>query len=96
MPKGLRPGPRKSIIVPPGGFAGLGDNSNAAQALFSGFVGGKASPARRKKRKTTTKKKRSRATRKKASARRAPKGRLKKGSPEAKRRMAKLRKMRKK
>lgn len=81
------PAPGK-IFVPPGGFMGFAQQSIATQALIT-----TRAPARKKrsKRKTTTKKT---AKRRRPAAKTGK--RLVKGSAEAKARMAKLRKMRKK
>lgn len=85
-----------TMRLPPGGFAAFGQESPATQALFGRYIranGGKkrrAASGTRKRRK----KKAAAAPRKR---RRTSSGgaRLKKGSPAAKRRMAQLRKMRK-
>jgi hypothetical protein len=85
----------KRPIIPPGGFAGFSQQSQATQALFSAAIG-KKTP--RKKRKTSARPATRKARKKPAvrKRRRKASGRLKKGSPEARRRMAQLRKMRKK
>lgn len=83
------------------GFVPMGVESQtlANQLVFSKFFGSRRAmtPANRKRRKTTAKKKRvtRRAAARKRPAKRPAKtgGRLKKGSPAAKRHMAKLRKM---
>lgn len=78
-------------FIPPGGFVGFGQQTPAVQALIS-----ISTPARRTKKKKTGKKTaRKRST---SSGRRTkkPKGRLVKGSAAAKRRMAQLRKMKRK
>lgn len=78
-------------FIPPGGFVGFGQQTPAVQALIS-----ISTPARRKKKKTARKKsttKRSKSTTQRAKK---PKGRLVKGSAAAKRRMAQLRKMKRK
>ena len=84
-------------IVPPGGFAGWNQQTPATQALLSRpkkkrrrKVAAKKRPTRRRSTRTTTRRKPARA-----STRRKKTGRLKKGSPEAKRRMAQLRRMQK-
>lgn len=73
-------------------------NSTAAAAAF-GRKEGKTMRPRAKKKRATTKKRPVRKTRRKTAAKKrarvAPKGRLKKGSPAAKRRMAQLRAMQK-
>jgi len=85
--------PAGKPFVPPGGFAGFAQQTAATQALL------------RKKKKTTRKKRRKVAkkprrqgvgARKPGQTRKKTGGRLVKGSPAAKRRMAALRKMRKK
>ena len=79
-------------FVPPGGFAGFAQQTPAVQAMLAKTPRKKA----RKKKKPATgarsapKKK---ATPRKSTAKKG--GRLKKGSPEAKRRMAQIRKLRK-
>ena len=88
----------KKPIVPPGGFAGFSQQTSATQALFGAAVRKKSTRKKRrkvarKKRKTVRRKKRP-ATRRKT--RRKTSGRLVKGSAAAKRRMAQLRRMRKK
>lgn len=70
-----------------------------AQGQVTGAVAAMMTPARAapaKRRKTTAKAKPAVRRRKTAAKRAAPKGRLKKGSPAAKRRMAALRRMRRK
>jgi hypothetical protein len=89
----------KPILVPPGGFAGFAQQSGATQALFSQVMGrGSTSRPTTRRKKRTTKKK---ATRRAAPKRRRTTtkkrgGRLVKGSAAAKRRMAQLRRMRRK
>ena len=83
----------RSIVVPPGGFAGFAQQTAATQALFqrAGRKGGLRSASKRR-RKTSKKK----AVRK--VARRTPKKskqRLVKGSRAAKAYMAKIRRKRK-
>jgi len=82
---------RPKIVVPPGGFAGFSQQTQAVQALFQKAMG-KTRPRKKRAAKKKT------ATRRAAPKKRATsKGkRLVKGSPEAARHMAKLRKMRKK
>jgi len=83
----------RSIVVPPGGFAGFAQQTPATQALFqrAGRIGGTRSAAKRRRRKATAKraapKRRRRTTSKKA--------RLVKGSAAAKRYMASIRRKRK-
>lgn len=84
----------RSIVIPPGGFAGFAQQTAATQALFqrAGRVGGLRS-ARKRRRKSKAKKS---ATRKVARRRKAGgKRRLVKGSAAAKRYMARIRRMRK-
>lgn len=88
------PGPKPGVIP------NMGDVSAATRVLLAQVSGGtrtRRAPTRRKK-KTTANRRKRRVTGKRRPARttrRAKKGgRLKKGSPEAKRRMAQLRKMR--
>jgi len=83
------------IVVPPGGFAGFAQQTPATQALFqrSGRVGGKRSAAKRRRKRAKTAKT---ATRKTARRRSARPARLVKGSPAAKRYMAKIRRKRRK
>lgn len=86
----------RKIIVPPGGFLGWNQQTVAVQALLSRPATRKRrSPARRK---TTRRKKaptRRRATRRTTARKKRP-AYMVKGSAAAKRRMAQLRKMRKK
>lgn len=77
------------LFVPTGGFAGFAQQTPAVQALLKKKRAAKKRPA--KKRRVT----RAPAKKRPAKKRVATKGRLKKGSPAAKRRMAQLRKMRK-
>lgn len=79
----------RGVMIPPGGFQGNAEQTIANQALLG--------RPRRPTRKRRTRKKTTRAkTRKKRTTRRAaPRGRLKKGSPAAKRRMKQLRAMQK-
>lgn len=83
----------RSMIVPPGGFAGFAQQTAATQALFqkAGRVGGKRSAAKRRKKRATAK----RAAPKRKRAVRAKKARLVKGSAAAKRYMASIRRKRK-
>lgn len=82
-----------NLIVPPGGFAGFAQQTQATQALFqrAGRLGGVRSARRRKRR--TAKKKAAAAPRRRRRTRSSPK-RLVKGSAAAKRYMARIRKMR--
>lgn len=84
------------FIIPPGGFIGWGSQTVATQALLS-------RPAKKPRRKTTRRKAttrrkkaptRRRVTRKRTTRAKKP-AYMVKGSPAAKRRMAQLRKMRK-
>lgn len=86
--------PAKKLIIPPGGFAGYGQQTQATQAMFGNAVKPKT---RRKVRRKKVAKKRP-VRRKKATTRRKKSAgkRLVKGSAAAKRRMAQLRKMRRK
>ena len=87
----------KTTFIPPGGFAGFAQQTPAVQALVRG-------PVRRKRKKVTrrkaTRRARTATTRRRRVSRKTT-GRKKKpaymvkGSPAAKRRMAQLRKMRK-
>lgn len=82
--------------VPPGGFAGFSQQTPAVQALLRK----KTTRKKRKKTKTTRRpgvgaRGKASTNRRPAKKTRSPKGRLKKGSPAAKKRMAQLRKMRK-
>jgi len=81
------------IIVPPGGFAGFGQQTPATQQMFAraGRKGGQRSAAKRRRRKKTS----ARAAPKRKRARRAKPARLVKGSAAAKRYMAKIRRKRK-
>ena len=87
----------RSIVVPPGGFAGFAQQTAATQALFqrAGRKGGKRSAAKRKKRATA---KRAAPKRRGAGRVKARKGkaRLVKGSAAAKRYMASIRRKRRK
>jgi hypothetical protein len=92
---------------PPGGFAGLGQQTRAAQltvqrAMGSGGPTRRRGPAKRRKasRAAGANRRRSyasgpRTTRARAASRGMQKGRLVKGSAAAKRYMAKIRRMRK-
>jgi hypothetical protein len=81
-----------NLIVPPGGFAGFAQQTPATQQLFAraGRIGGRRSAAKRRRK--SAKKKAVRASGRKR--RTSTRGKLRKGSPAAKRRMAQLRKMR--
>lgn len=86
-------GTMRTIVVPPGGFAGFAQQTAATQQLFqqAGRKGGKRSAAvrRRKKRKTV------KTAKRKTTRRKATKKRLVKGSRAAKAYMAKIRRKRK-
>jgi hypothetical protein len=86
-------GVSQMIIVPPGGFAGFGQQTPATQQMFAraGRKGGQRSAAKRRRRKKTS----ARAAPKRKRARRAKPARLVKGSAAAKRYMAKIRRKRK-
>lgn len=90
----LSGGSMRSIVVPPGGFAGFAQQTAATQALFqrAGRKGGLRSA--RKRRKTKAKTKRAKTTRRRTT--RGKKARLVKGSAAAKRYMASIRRKRKK
>lgn len=85
----------RTLIVPPGGFAGNAQQTSATQLLFSkasGARGGRTTQRRRKaKAKTAT-----RSRKRKTSTRKRGKARLVKGSAAAKRFMASIRRKRKK
>ena len=89
----------RKIIIPPGGFVGWGGQTPAVQALLA-----RPGTRRKRKKKTTRRRKttarraptrRAPARRRKTTARRKKPAYMVKGSPAAKRRMAQLRKMRK-
>jgi len=102
----LRAAARQRVLVPPGGFAGFAQQTPAVQNQFqrAGRIGGKTTQRRRKSKRSSIRRKkgggfsgvrtlgkgklRRRKSRKNGS-------RLTKGSPAAKRHMAKLRRMRK-
>lgn len=80
---------------PPGGFAGFAEQTPASQSALTrgtGITNGGGGRRRKKKAKASAPKRR----KKRASSSSKRGGKLKKGSPAAKARMAKLRKMRKK
>ena len=80
-------------FVPPGGFAGFAQQTPAVQAMLA------KTPRKKAKKKKSTKKApatRARSATKKKAGARKNNGRLVKGSAEAKRRMAEIRKKRKK
>lgn len=83
----------RTLIVPPGGFAGNAQQTSATQLMFAkatGSKGGRTTQRRRRKAKKT-------ATRsRKRKSPRARKARLVKGSAAAKRFMASIRRKRKK
>ena len=80
-------------FVPPGGFAGFAQQTQAVLAMISKTPRKKAKKKRATKKAPTT---RARSATKKKPAARKKSGRLVKGSAEAKRRMAEIRKKRKK
>lgn len=81
-----------SIYVPPNGFTGAGQQTQAASIVQMGARMSSRPSSRRRKRKATAKRSAPKRTRtKRASSR----GKLVKGSAAAKRRMAALRRMRK-
>lgn len=85
----------RSIVVPPGGFAGNAQQTSATQLMFakaSGSRGGRTTQRRRRKAKAAAAPRR----RKKTRARARGKARLVKGSAAAKRFMASIRRKRKK
>ena len=83
------------MIVPPGGFAGFAQQTDATKALFAraGRKGGLRSAAKRRRKKAA---KPRRASRGRARATRRGKARLVKGSAAAKRYMARIRRKRRK
>lgn len=89
----LEGGRVRTIVVPPGGFAGFAQQTPATQAMFqrAGRKGGLRSA--RKRRKTKAKTKRAKTTRRRTT--RGKKARLVKGSAAAKRYMASIRRKRK-
>jgi hypothetical protein len=93
----------KSIVVPPGGFAGFAQQTQATQQLFAraGRKGGLASARRRRARSSAAPRRPVRSSARRASSRRVRSSsrrgpaRLVKGSAAARRHMARLRRMRK-
>ena len=84
----------RTLIVPPGGFAGNAQQTAATQQLFAKAVGAKGGrTTQRRRRKAKASKPRAR---KKTRARARGKARLVKGSAAAKRFMASIRRKRKK
>jgi hypothetical protein len=86
----------RSVVVPPGGFAGFAQQTPATQNLFqrAGRIGGRTTQRRRR----NGKRKAAKSARLRSAPRRARRGkkaRLTKGSPAARAYMAKLRRMRK-
>lgn len=81
--------PAKKPFIPPGGFAGFASQTVAVQALLRRPTRKKRVTKKRAKKKVT----RRAATRRTGTRRKKRGGRLVKGSPAAKRRMAALRKM---
>lgn len=77
-------------FIPPGGFAGMAQQAPAVRNRVARAARGGNGSGRRRRRKKSAAAPRARKRRRSAG------GRLKKGSPAAKARMAKLRKMRKK
>jgi hypothetical protein len=95
----LRGNSMRSMIIPPGGFAGFAQQTPATQALFqrAGRIGGRASAAKRRKKRATAKRAAPKRSRKVARRGvRAKKARLVKGSAAAKRYMASIRRKRRK
>jgi hypothetical protein len=92
-PGGSYGGSNLGIIVPPGGFAGFGQQTPATQALFqrAGARGGRRSAATRRRKRKATRAAAPRRKKRSAGKRRA---RLVKGSAAAKRHMARLRRRR--
>lgn len=84
----------KKMIVPPGGFAGLNQQTPATQALFGNAVRKKKTRRKTRRKKVARKRPAKRRTAKRKVARKKKPARLVKGSAAAKRHMAKLRKMR--
>lgn len=87
----------RSIVVPPGGFAGFAQQTPATQALFqrAGRIGGKRSAAKRKRKKSAKKRVARAAPKRRRRAKSKRPARLVKGSAAAKRYMASIRKRRK-
>lgn len=88
-------------LVPPGGFAGFSQMTPASQSALTKSGANSTGKSRKRMKKSAAAPKRRRRKAKKAAkvyrARKRTSGKkLRKGSPEAKARMAKLRKMRKK
>ena len=84
----------REIFIPPGGFLGFGQQTQATQALL------RKKRAKKKRAKKKTAKKRparrgARTKKRRATTRKKKTARLVKGSAAAKRHMAKLRRMRK-
>ncbi len=89
-------------LVPPGGFAGFSQMTPASQSALTKSAGHSTAKSRKRMKKgAAAPKRRKRKAKKAAKVYRARKRngggkKLRKGSPEAKARMAKLRRMRKK
>jgi len=81
---------KPSMRIPPNGFAGSGQQTPAVQTLVNRALRKKVRRKRKAKKRATSTRRRSPTRRKKKKT-----GRLKKGSPAAKRHMAQLRKMQK-
>ena len=89
--------PNGKIFIPPGGFAGFSGQTQATQALLRPAASVRKGATKKratKKRKRTARKKTARV-RARTKPRTKQRGKLVKGSAAAKRRMAQLRKMRK-
>lgn len=83
-------------LVPPGGFAGFSQMTPASQSALTATGSSSMGKTRRRKAKKAAAPKRRRKAKKAAKTYTKRRGKLAKGSPAAKARMAKLRKMRKK
>lgn len=86
---------QRSFTVPPGGFVGASQQTQAGQVALLGSRGFSNGSRRRRKRNSTAKRKRTAKKRSARSSSRGKKNRLVKGSAAARRYMARLRKMRK-
>jgi hypothetical protein len=85
---------RKSVFIPPGGFAGFSQQTPATQAVLSTVNRSRSAPRgkkRAKKKRVAKRRAAPKRTRRKATRKAS---RMVKGSAAAKRHMAKLRKMR--
>lgn len=87
---------RRAMVIPPGGFAGFGQQSPATQQLFSqaARLGSTRTGPKRRRRKAKAKRAAPKRRRKTAAPRKG-RARLVKGSAAAKRYMAKIRRKRK-